>query len=132
MGGREDELKQPDPPVRGIEEGGYVHDDLCSLTEFLVGQLFRSAAENAPCKLVVDPFPNRWDRVQESHNELLTNFQPWVRDNRERECGFLSHIEGPGVLATLSEESLTIGLKNPDLIDAFPEPLHGMISSLDS
>ncbi|MFB7867564.1 hypothetical protein [Streptomyces sp. NPDC056069] len=130
-GVRRDEIDLADPPVRCIDTGGAEIDGLFSVTEFLVGLLFRSTVAHAPLYLRVEcdlPEPGLAGII---HGNLLAHFQSWDRGNMEKECGFLSHIEGQGIIAALTEECLHLGLRGTASILTLPDPLPTLIAELD-
>ncbi len=129
-GVRLDELDVPDPLVRCVDPGGAELDGLFPLTEFLVGLVFRAAVVAQPVGCALDLHSAQGELAQRVHDELLVHYPSWDRGNAEVDCGFLSHVEGPELLATLSEDVLTVGLRSSDAVDALPVRLRDLVADL--
>lgn len=121
----------PDPQIRCIDTGGEEIDGLFSMTEFLVGLLFRSTVSNAPLRYVVERSLGGAGLAERIHGELLRHFPSWDRGNEERECGFLAHIEGEEIIAALTEDDLRLGLRSQAAISTLPDPLPDLIAQLE-
>ena len=129
-GVRVTDVELEDPLVRCIDPGGAEIDGLFPLTEFLVGLLFRATVANARVRIRVERSLGASDAADEIHEQLLRHFRPWDRGSGERDCGFLSHLEGEEIIAALSEDDLRVGLKGPASLASLPEPLSNLLAEL--
>jgi hypothetical protein len=64
------------------------------------------------------------------HKELLAHFPSWDRGAGERDCGFLSHIEGDHIIAARTAQHLDLGFRSASSIEKLPQPLPGLIANL--
>ena len=110
-----------------------------SLTEFLVGMLFRSIVRKAPITydLHLDPdldedtYQYRLKLFNDLDQELQRHFGKWDRLNGEVDCGFISHIEGPNVLATDLDGTMLVGLRSIDCIAELPGKLADIFMQME-
>lgn len=127
---RQDDLGNPDPQIRCLDSSGGETDGLFSLTEFLIGMLFRTTVLNAPVRFSFELFLDQTESFSfQVYAELREHYSTWSRNNMEEDCGFLAHIEDKEVIASLSGTVLDVGLKNASTLEALPEQLKGLLAS---
>ena len=134
FGVRKGDLQQPNPSVAFVENIRApklgVEYDISSLSEFLVGLLFRSAVGAAALTYQV---PDRQPVLENEVAALLrSHFRCWQRNNNDDVYLFPVAwcTEGPGVISSAHNERLTIGVLHQDAFALLPSEIRSTLESL--
>lgn len=100
-----------------------------TVTELLIGLLFGATVQNAPVHVRLEN-ESRGEEARRIHSALVGHDPSWTLRHLEKECGFLAHIEGKPVIASLTEDSLDVGLRSEASMSELREPLPARIGAL--